>query len=107
MPSLCQTPGAEYHIVVGERRVAVSLELPAHMASLDLNPDQAYLLQEQLHDALEQVMAPLFQQHVVTVTAPQIDAARAIVRRAEKAGLPVANGIRWIAGLGAPKQRKR
>jgi hypothetical protein len=54
----CQTPGTQFHIHVGKDTVAIRLDLPPGV--LNLTEDDATLLESNLHNALEQVLARYF-----------------------------------------------
>jgi hypothetical protein len=51
----CQTPGAQFHTAISNRRIAVSVDLPG---PLRLSAAQAAVLDANLHNALELVLAP-------------------------------------------------
>lgn len=53
----CQTPGAIFHTVLTDGKVSVSVDLPK---KIKLTAEQAKLLESNLHNALELVLAPLF-----------------------------------------------
>ena len=53
----CQTPDAQFHIKVADKKVSVEVDLPK---SLDLSEDDAKLLEANLHNAIELVLAPYF-----------------------------------------------
>lgn len=55
--TVCQTPGTQYHIRVSSRRIAVQIDLPI---DLNLGDGQAELLEANLHNAIELVLAPYF-----------------------------------------------
>jgi hypothetical protein len=53
----CQTPDAQYHTRIGATTVEVRVELPR---ALDLDEEGAKLLEDNLHNALELVLARYF-----------------------------------------------
>lgn len=53
----CQTPDAQYETKITGSTVLVLISLPIE---LDLTEDQASLLEANLHNAVELVLAPLF-----------------------------------------------
>ena len=53
----CQTPGVVFHTVVSPLAVSVTAELPA---ALDLGEAEATLLEANLHNAVELVLARYF-----------------------------------------------
>jgi hypothetical protein len=53
----CQTPGTLFHTAISAREVSVTAELPG---SLDLSEGEAVLLEANLHNAVELVLAPYF-----------------------------------------------
>jgi len=55
----CQTPGARFHTHVSAATVEVRVELPC---ALDLNEEGARLLEANVHNALELVLARYFAQ---------------------------------------------
>ena len=55
----CQTPGAVFHIAIHPRTVTVSVDLPH---DLDLDAELAEILEANLHNAAELVMAALSRQ---------------------------------------------
>ena len=53
----CQTPDSQFHFEIKDRSVSVSVDLPM---SLDLTEAEATLLEANLHNAVELVLAPYF-----------------------------------------------
>lgn len=53
----CQTPGSVYNTRIKGSSVSVAVDLPF---SLDLTEDQAKRLENELHDALEEVLKQFF-----------------------------------------------
>ena len=53
----CQTPDANYNIEISDDKVSVEVELPM---DLDLTEDEAKLLESNIHNAMELVLAPYF-----------------------------------------------
>ncbi len=53
----CQTPDAQFHIEVSGKRVGCSIDLPI---DLDLTDSEAKLLETNIHNAMELVLAPYF-----------------------------------------------
>lgn len=53
----CQTPDAIYYTKVSPDRVSVSVDLPR---DLELTADQAQTLENNMHNAMELVLAPYF-----------------------------------------------
>ncbi len=53
----CQTPGAVYWVIIGPDRIAVDVDLPFDLA---LGEDDAALLEANLHNMVELVLAPYF-----------------------------------------------
>lgn len=53
----CQTPGAIFSTKIGDERVSVDVAMPM---TLNLTKKEAIHLEQQIHDSLEQVLAPLF-----------------------------------------------
>lgn len=53
----CQTPEAKYNIEISDDKVSVQVELPMQ---LDLNEKEAKLLESNIHNAMELVLAPYF-----------------------------------------------
>lgn len=53
----CQTPGARFHTRITGTSVEVSVDLPRQ---LDLDASKARLLERNLHNAVELVLAPYF-----------------------------------------------
>lgn len=54
----CRTPGARYQTVIGESGVTVHVDLPASVA---ITMGDATRLEQSIHDALEDALAPLFE----------------------------------------------
>jgi hypothetical protein len=52
----CQTPEANYNIEINTDKVSVEVELP----ELDLTEEEAKLLESNIHNAMELVLAPYF-----------------------------------------------
>lgn len=50
----CQTPGAQFHISIQPDQVAITVDLPH---SLDLDENQATLLESNIHNAIELVLS--------------------------------------------------
>lgn len=57
LPTTCQTPGARFRTHVSPRSVEIRAELPF---ALDLTESQAALLELNLHNAVEMVLARYF-----------------------------------------------
>jgi hypothetical protein len=53
----CQTPEANFNIEIGENKVSVEVELPM---KLDLTEEKAKLLESNIHNVMELVLAPYF-----------------------------------------------
>lgn len=53
----CQTPDAVFHIEIRAREIRAGVELPF---PLDMDSDQAAVLEANVHNALELVLAPYF-----------------------------------------------
>ena len=53
----CQTPEANYNIEINDDKVCVEVELPM---KLDLTEDDAKLLESNIHNAMELVLAQYF-----------------------------------------------
>lgn len=53
----CQTPGARFHTAIVGQQITVSIDLPH---PLGLTWDQAAMLDDNLHNALELVLARYF-----------------------------------------------
>lgn len=58
-PTVCQTPGAQFHIHISEQRIEAAVDLPT---PLELTEKQAELLETNLHNALELVLARYFEE---------------------------------------------
>ncbi len=54
---ICQTPEAIYHFAIKDATVASTVDLPFR---LELTEDQAIRLEDELHDALENVLKQFF-----------------------------------------------
>lgn len=57
MPTRCQTPDAVFHIKIGDREVSVAVDLPF---PLGLTEEEAAILEANVHNAFELVLAPYF-----------------------------------------------
>ena len=53
----CQTPGAIFHTHVSSRKITATVDLPA---DVDLSKEEATILEKNIHNALEQVLAKHF-----------------------------------------------
>jgi len=53
----CQTEGAIYQTDISEKNVSINVKIPFN---LDLDKNEAKLLEDNLHNALELVLAPYF-----------------------------------------------
>jgi hypothetical protein len=53
----CQTPDAQFNIEINDKSVSVKVELPM---KLDLSESEAKLLESNIHNAMELVLAPYF-----------------------------------------------
>lgn len=53
----CQTEGAIYQTDISQKNVSVNIKIPF---KLDLDKDEAKLLEDNIHNALELVLAPYF-----------------------------------------------
>ncbi len=53
----CQTSGAIFHIAVNDKSVSCKVELPME---LKLSEEQAEILETNIHNAMELVLAPYF-----------------------------------------------
>lgn len=53
----CQTKGAIYNTKISDDKIDVSVEIPFE---LELNEDDAKLLEDNIHNALELVLKPYF-----------------------------------------------
>lgn len=56
-PTACQTPGATFNTWVDPLTVMVSVDLPFALA---LSEEQAKILEANMHNAVELVLAPYF-----------------------------------------------
>lgn len=57
METPCQTSGAQFHIRIQKRTVAVKVDLPMNLL---LDEDEAQVLEANLHNAMELVLARYF-----------------------------------------------
>lgn len=55
--TVCQTPDAKFKIDISDDKVSVSVDLPM---SLDLSEKEAKLLEDNIHNAMELVLAKYF-----------------------------------------------
>lgn len=53
----CQTPDAQFHIEIKDKKVSVEVELPME---LELTEKEAKLLEYNIHNAIELVLARYF-----------------------------------------------
>lgn len=53
----CQTPGAQFHVHISEDKIEASVDLPMQ---LNLTEEEAKLLDANIHNALELVLARYF-----------------------------------------------
>jgi len=53
----CKTPGSQFHIKVTPKEIGGMVELPFEA---DVDREKAEELEEEIHDALEEILAPLF-----------------------------------------------
>lgn len=53
----CQTPGAQFHIRISQKKVECKIDLPLE---LNLTEEEAIVLDTNLHNALELVLARYF-----------------------------------------------
>jgi hypothetical protein len=53
----CQTPEANYNIEINDDKISVEVELPM---KLDLTEDEAKLLESNIHNVMELVLAQYF-----------------------------------------------
>ncbi len=53
----CQTPDAVFHIEIKDKKLSIEIDLPME---LDLSEQDAKLLEANVHNALELVLAPYF-----------------------------------------------
>lgn len=53
----CQTPGCKFKTDISDNKISVEIDLPK---SLDLNEEEAKLLESNIHNALELVFAKYF-----------------------------------------------
>ena len=53
----CLTPGAVYHIEIKPKQVGVNVRLPI---SLSIGRTEAKEMENKIHDALEEILAPFF-----------------------------------------------
>jgi hypothetical protein len=57
VPTPCQTPGAIFHVHVTDGEIAIRVEVP-----LSFSEAEAELLDANLHNAIELVLAPFFKE---------------------------------------------
>lgn len=57
METPCQTPDVMFNIHIEEKKISIELDLPNE---LDLDEDSAKLLEANIHNALEMVLAQYF-----------------------------------------------
>lgn len=57
MSTTCQTSGAQFHTSISSASVEIRVDLPFN---LDLTEEQAKILEANLHNVLELVLAPHF-----------------------------------------------
>jgi hypothetical protein len=57
--TVCQTPGAVFHTSIKSKQVSCIIDLPK---SLKLDKEQAELLDANIHNAMELVLAPYFKE---------------------------------------------
>ena len=57
MEKICLTPEAFYDIRISPREVGVNVRLPM---SLDMSEEEATMLEQEMHDAMEQILARYF-----------------------------------------------
>lgn len=55
----CQTPGAQYDTTISEQNICVWVHFPKGVGS-QITEDAAQLLEANIHNALELVLAPYF-----------------------------------------------
>lgn len=55
--TVCQTPDAQFHVKVADNKVSISVDLPIH---LNLTEKEAKILETNMHNAMELVLAPYF-----------------------------------------------
>ncbi len=55
--TVCQTSGAEFHTQIEGKQVSVTVDLPIE---LDITPEEAKVLEANMHNAMELVLAPYF-----------------------------------------------
>ena len=55
--TVCQTPDAQFHVKVSDNKVSCSVDLPIH---LKLSEKEAKILETNIHNAMELVLAPYF-----------------------------------------------
>lgn len=53
----CQTPGTQFHIEIKEDTISISIDLPM---KLDLTEEDAKLLENNIHNAMELVISRYF-----------------------------------------------
>ena len=55
--TVCQTPDAVFHIEINDKKISVDIDLPM---KLNLSEEDAKLLESNIHNAMELVLAPYF-----------------------------------------------
>lgn len=55
----CKTPGAIYHITVSEEEISIKVDIPFE---LDLEEEGAEELEQEMHDAMEEILAKFFKE---------------------------------------------
>lgn len=53
----CQTPDAQFNIEINDNKVSVQVDLPM---KLDISEEEAKLLESNIHNVMELVLAPYF-----------------------------------------------
>jgi hypothetical protein len=53
----CQTPDAQFNIEINDNKVSVQVDLPM---KLDITEEEAKLLESNIHNVMELVLAPYF-----------------------------------------------
>lgn len=53
----CQTPDTQFHIDISDEKLSIEIDLPMN---LDLSEDEAKLLEANIHNVLELVLAKYF-----------------------------------------------
>lgn len=59
--NVCKTPGAVYHFDIKPSTIGVSIDLPR---PIELSEDEASKIEDDLHDAVEGVLAHLFEEEI-------------------------------------------